>query len=409
VIAAEGLPPAPRPYSYAIRAGGWVFVAGMLGFDRTGEIVGTTPGRADARAQARQALENIALALGALGVPLGHVAKVKGYLTDFRHAAAYNEAYREVFARPWPARATVGAGLVRDHGVVEIEATAAVAGPPVAVAPAGRAEPPVPLSQGMQVAGVLFASGQLARDARGALVGRGDLHAQARQALENLGSVLAAAGLGFADVVKVNATVPDWLDVARYDEAVAKSFAVPLPARATVQGAPGIEGMLVEIEAVAVRGRRRVVQSPAAGVRHVGTPDREAVVHASGLPPVPAPHAVQVGDLVHLAGQAGRDAAGRLVEPGDARAQTRRAMENVRLCLEALGGRMDDVVKTNVTLSDYRLVPAFNEEYRAFFTPPYPARTTVVAGLAHAGAVVEIEAVAVLGAAEHGEAVIGAG
>jgi 2-iminobutanoate/2-iminopropanoate deaminase len=382
VTVALGLPPAPGPSSHAVQAGGWVFTAGMLGLDRTGEIA--APSRGDAGAQTRRAIDNLALALDALGIPLAHVAKVKGCLTDFRHAPAYNAAYREAFAPPWPARATVGAGLGRDHALVALEATAAVAGPPRAVRPAARAEPPVPLTQGMQAAGVLFASGQLARDASGALIGRGDLRAQAEQALDNLGTVLDAAGLDFTDVVKINATVPDWTGLSRYHETLGKYFADPLPARAIMQGAPGVEGMLIEIEAVAVGGPRRVV-----------SPDL-----------APGWRGVEVGTLVHLAGEADAPS-GRLGAPSDVGVQTRRALEGLRLCLEALGGRLDDIVKTNVTLTDPRLVPAFDEEYRTFFTPPYPARTTVVGGLARERMLVEIEAVAVLGAAQDAIAVTG--
>ncbi|MGH7367080.1 MAG: RidA family protein [Candidatus Rokuibacteriota bacterium] len=385
VIVADDLPPGPRSYSYAVQAGGWVFTAGMLGFDRTGEIVGPAPGRPDGRAQTRQALDNLAAALGALGIPLTHVAKVKGYVTDFRYAEAYNAAYREAFASPWPARATVGAGLVPAHGVVALEAIGAVGRPPRVIWPPGRAEPPVPLTQGRQAAGVLFASGQLARAPSGALIGRGDLRTQAEQALDNLGTVLDAAGLGFADVVKINGTVPDWSGLRRYHETLMKYFAEPLPARAIGQGAPGVEGMLIEIEAVAVGGPRRVVPSRLA----------------------PGSRAVAVGNLVHLVGEAGDAASGRLAAAGDVRAQARQILESLRLGLEALGGRMDDIVKTNVALADHRLVSAFDDEYRAFFRPPYPARTTVVAGLAREPLLVEIEAVAVLGAAEEAIAVTG--
>ncbi|MGH7402867.1 MAG: RidA family protein, partial [Candidatus Rokuibacteriota bacterium] len=96
-----------------------------------------------------------------------------------------------------------------------------------------------------------------------------------------------------------------------------------------------------------------------------------------------------------------------LAAAGDVRAQARQILESLRLGLEALGGRMDDIVKTNVALADHRLVSAFDDEYRAFFRPPYPARTTVVAGLAREPLLVEIEAVAVLGAAEEAIAVTG--
>jgi 2-iminobutanoate/2-iminopropanoate deaminase len=259
------------------------------------------------------------------------------------------------------------------------------------------------------VGDVVFVSGQLARDAKGELIGRGDMRAQAEQALDNIGAVLEAAGIGFADVIKVNGTVPDWFGFHRYNEIFMKYFAEPFPGRATLQGALGVEGMLIEIEAVAARGRRRIVESEGPGVGHFGLKRREDTVYVGELPGALAPHshAVQVGDLVYLCGEVGYDASGRLVGPGDVQAQTRKTLQNLRLCMEALGGRMDDIVKTNVSLTDYRLGPAFNEEYRTFFTPPYPARTTVIAGLAQDRMVVEIEAIAVLGASENAVAVTG--
>ena len=82
-------------------------------------------------------------------------------------------------------------------------------------------------------------------------------------------------------------------------------------------------------------------------------------------------------------------------------------MENHRVCLEALGCQMNDIVKTHITLSDPRLIQGFNEAYAEFFTPPYPAQSTVVAGLARDRMVVEIEAIAVVGAARTAVAVTG--
>jgi 2-iminobutanoate/2-iminopropanoate deaminase len=53
----------------------------------------------------------------------------------------------------------------------------------------------------------IYVSGQLALDAEGKLVGRGDLGAQASQVFENLRAILAAHGAGFDDVVKTTAYV----------------------------------------------------------------------------------------------------------------------------------------------------------------------------------------------------------
>ena len=120
----------------------------------------------------------------------------------------------------------------------------------------------------------------------------------------------------------------------------------------------------------------------------------DGAIQPDGLPLPPGPFSpvVASGDLVYTAGQVGMDASGAIVE-GGVGAQTRRALENVRLCLEAAGCGLDDVVKVNAYLTDMDDFPSYNEVYREFFREPYPARTTVGAALAP-GLVVEIEAVA---------------
>ena len=76
-------------------------------------------------------------------------------------------------------------------------------------------------------------------------------------------------------------------------------------------------------------------------------------------------------------------------------AQTRQTLENVRVCLEAAGCGLADVVKVTAYLADMADFETYNAVYREFFTQPYPARTTVGAALAP-GLRVEIEAVAKL-------------
>jgi 2-iminobutanoate/2-iminopropanoate deaminase len=119
--------------------------------------------------------------------------------------------------------------------------------------------------------------------------------------------------------------------------------------------------------------------------------------HAIQPPQVATPKApyspvVVSGDHVFTAGQVAFDEAGGLV--GDTMdGQARRALENLRSCLEAAGCTLDDVVKVNAYLADLADFDAYNTVYREFFTAPYPARTTVQAGLPP-GLLVEIEAVA---------------
>jgi len=109
-------------------------------------------------------------------------------------------------------------------------------------------------------------------------------------------------------------------------------------------------------------------------------------------PKAPYSPVVVSGDHVFTAGQVGFDEDGNVVE-GGVSAQARRALENLRACLEAAGSDLEHVVKVNAFLDDLGDFEAYNEVYREFFSPPYPARTTV--GGALPGELrVEIEAVA---------------
>ena len=109
-------------------------------------------------------------------------------------------------------------------------------------------------------------------------------------------------------------------------------------------------------------------------------------------PKAPYSPVVVSGDRVYTAGQVAFDETGALV--GDSMAeQARRTLENVRACLAAAGCTMDDVVKVNAFVSDLAEFDAYNAVYREFFTEPYPAWTTVQAGLPP-GILVEIEAIA---------------
>jgi enamine deaminase RidA (YjgF/YER057c/UK114 family) len=99
-------------------------------------------------------------------------------------------------------------------------------------------------------------AGQVAIDERGALVGADDLGAQTEQAMRNVGLALAAAGAGYADVVKITTYVVNYRPEHRaiIGKARAPFFASGAPPASTLIGvaALALPEWLVEIEAVAV-------------------------------------------------------------------------------------------------------------------------------------------------------------
>lgn len=119
--------------------------------------------------------------------------------------------------------------------------------------------------------------------------------------------------------------------------------------------------------------------------------------HSSPKAPRPAaPYepAVSVGNIVAVSGQVGLTADRELAGP-DVAAQTRQTLENVRACVDAAGGSVDDIIRCGVYLADLADFAAMNEVYGEFFAEPRPARTTIGAALAK-GFLVEIDALAVL-------------
>ena len=108
-----------------------------------------------------------------------------------------------------------------------------------------------PYSQAIRAGQLLFLSGQIALDPTTGQIVDGGVAAQTRRVMENLGGVLSAAGLSFADVVRTTIYLADMNDFAAVNEAYGGYFTAPAPARATVQVARLPRDARVEIDAVA--------------------------------------------------------------------------------------------------------------------------------------------------------------
>ena len=129
------------------------------------------------------------------------------------------------------------------------------------------------------------------------------------------------------------------------------------------------------------------------------SPNREAVSTAAAPKAIgPYSQGIKAGDFLFTAGEAGVEpATGRLVE-GGITAQTRKALENIQVILEAAGTSLKHVLKCGVFLADLADFQAMNAVYAEFFPPDKnpPARTTVQAAKLPLGALVEIDAVALV-------------
>lgn len=116
----------------------------------------------------------------------------------------------------------------------------------------------------------------------------------------------------------------------------------------------------------------------------------------------PYSQATRAGDLVFCSGQIGLDPATGNMVSGGIEAQTKRVLENLREVLGAAGATWDDVVRTTiylVDLGDFAVVNRiYGESLGSALNPP--ARATVQVAALPKGAVVEIDAIAHVGASK---------
>ncbi len=117
----------------------------------------------------------------------------------------------------------------------------------------GLSEPISHYSDAVVAGRTVYVSGQGAFDARGNLVGANDVVAQTRQVLENMRAALTAAGATLDDVVKVTVYLANRDDRPRVNEVRKEYFKANKPASTLIEiNRFAIEGMLIEIEAIAV-------------------------------------------------------------------------------------------------------------------------------------------------------------
>jgi len=112
-------------------------------------------------------------------------------------------------------------------------------------------------SQGTKAGDLVFTSGQAGYDDAGNLV-EGGFEAQARQVLRNIQAILHQHGASLDSVVKLTAYLGDRGDFEAFKKVRGEFFTSPWPAVTAVQNDFLVPGMLVEMDAVAVAGARRV-------------------------------------------------------------------------------------------------------------------------------------------------------
>lgn len=122
-----------------------------------------------------------------------------------------------------------------------------------AIVATGAPQPKVPLSQAIRANGFVFVSGMVSRDPATGKVAGSEIREQTKRVLENIKTVLQAAGTSLGNGVRVTVFLKDRKDFPGFNEVYASYFPESPPARAVVQAADFmVPGILVEIELTAV-------------------------------------------------------------------------------------------------------------------------------------------------------------
>lgn len=343
------------PFSAAVEAGDFIYVAGM----------GANDENADIGTQTKQTLDNIAASLKKAGASLNDVVWTTVYLTKPANASGMDEAYAAAFKKNAPARAVViTSSLVGGKSLVEINAIAVRHGVAHrALLPKGWQKPAGPFSYAVKVGNTVFVSALNGANPADGSAAPSNAGAQTKAIMDNLEAALHAGGMDLNDVAAGRV----WLSDMRYYQnvnAVYRSYFVRnLPARATLQLGSADSGDLLQISAIAVRGPHRAI--PAA-IREDGSQGNPNPNFSAGM---------VAGNRMWVTGMTGETPDNKT----DVGAQTKETLARMFRVLKAGGFTPAQVVDVNVYMRDVTQWDQMNAAYREVFAKNLPARTTVQA------------------------------
>jgi 2-iminobutanoate/2-iminopropanoate deaminase len=249
VVNPSGWLVSPNPYSYGIKSGSTLFLAGLI--SRSGTDNSVVSG--NMAVQTKTVMENGAAVLKAAGMSLADVVSSRVYVTDPAAFQDMNAIYRTYFPVDPPARATVKAQLTATDYLVEVTMVAVKSANRTAVTTPSEDGKPgtknVNLSSAIKVGNRLYVSGMLGNTA----TNKGDVKAQTAEALARIGRTIKAAGFDWQHVVDGTVYLPDLTRFADMNASYREPFEKDFPTRATVgAGLMGADGA-VEMMFTAVK------------------------------------------------------------------------------------------------------------------------------------------------------------
>jgi len=238
----------PNPYSYGIKSGNSLFLAGLI--SRSGRD--NKPVEGDINVQVKTAMDNAGEILKAAGFSYSDVVSVRNYIADAKYFDDMNKLYRGYFPKDPPARATVIAPLTAPQYLFETTMVAVKGSREAITTPGPDGAPGKPnpnLSSAIKVGNRLYVSGILGNTPDN----KGDMTAQTKETLTRIGRTLKAAGYDWTHVVDGVVYITDVQNFQAMNTGYRTTFTKDFPARATVGTGLVAPDGLVEIMFTAVK------------------------------------------------------------------------------------------------------------------------------------------------------------
>ena len=349
---------AGKPYSPGVLAGKTLYISGQV--DKDPQTGAQPKGIAE---QTRMAMANMGHVLRAAGLDYGNVVSCHVQLADMTQYKEMNDVYGSYFGPDhYPARTTLEFPGLPGGAKIEISCIAYADKSKIAiVTPPADSIPPAmgPYRSGVWAGDTLYVSGSGGRKPKSGEIDS-TIEGQTKQTMENIGQILAAAGLTHKDSAFANVYFldPDQGKGPVYGQlnSIYKNYFAlgTAPSRASfcVGKLPGT--ISVEFTFVATRDRKN---------------KGRVVPDSAGPSPTSSNGGVLDGDTLYTSGKSG---AGPTVE-----AQMRDSLDSIRNILKLAGMDMTHVVDAHIYLKDAGQMDAMNKVFEEFFPHNPPARTTV--------------------------------
>lgn len=342
--------------------------------------------------QTKRAIAQLGGLLNSAGLSLSHLVSLMVFLPNYGDASPVASILRETFKdlKHTPAITLVGVCDLEENCKIRLDALAVSNGKREAIL---LPDLPLPLGarcHGVRVDDLVFLSGMDASDAQGKIAAPTTIQEQTTEVLARIRRVLATQQLGLGHLCRTFMFMPGTQYRPGYGEARRKVYQGifkedEFPPNSGIYIRALGENILLRSVASAYRGKIEIVAS-------------DRVRKAPGS----FSQSVRVGDWLILAGQ---DAVGfnrEVKAEGSLAGQTEATLQHSKDIVEAAGGRLADIVKTTVYLTEGTDRKEFAEVYRRFFAAHspsgiLPAGLTVTVQELSPRCMVEIDSVAYLG------------